>query len=355
MTKRILSCFLAILFCALCLAGCAGEDDGVPEGMYSATKKGEPFILYVPGDWSDNCDSGISSATIMTSGAFVSARKCVLDKPTLDKYVEDTVEQYRKIYKDADFNSVEISSKESLNKKTAIKNHFTFKEVKKDDSGNTTTVNRTVIQYYAQYGKDSVILLSFYCPTDRYEDYEDDITRMKTEFVILENAKDNNDKVVDEDTPKGMKNASFEGGEYAFYVPESWKTDMSDKMTEATSKNGKCNVTVTCFVPSFEMTVGEYFELCEAQYKTDLGGTYERLEDETAKVHINTVTAAEDEKNATTFVYKLTIEENTYKLSQTIFYYNGVFYSITYTALSEKDFDDNLADLNKMIKNCRFK
>ena len=99
----------------------------------------------------------------------------------------------------------------------------------------------------------------------------------------------------------------------------------------------------------------DYFELCEIRYKKELGGEYKRLKDETQKVHVNTVDAEDDEKNATSFVYTVTIGENTYKISQTIFFYNGVFYSITYTAQSESDFDANFASLEKMIKTCRFK
>ena len=347
MTKKILSCFLAILLCALCLVGCSGGEEDAPDGMYSTTKTGEPFILYVPGDWSDNCDSGISSACVISSSAVVSARhyaSTLSDNDALKGYVESIDAQYSQIY--TEYESVALSSKESLDGKAAVKLQFKFKRGEGEDA-----LNFTVTQYYALH-ESGIVLLSIYCPTDLYKNYESQFAQIKTEFVLKE-ADKVTPTVTDAEAPKDMKNASYDGVEYAFYVPTSWKTDMSDKMTEATSADGKCNVTVTCFLSGYEMTVDEYFDLCEEQYKRELG-TYKRIDDATKKVHINTVVDDADEKNATTFVYEVTRGEITYKLSQTVLYYNGMFYSITYTALSE-NFDSHLEDLNLMLKNCSFK
>ena len=347
MTKKILSCFFAILLCALCLVGCSQQEDGVPEGMYSATKEGEPFILYVPSDWSDNCDSGISSAYVMSEDVMVSARYFALGQSTLTDFVDAAVKEYEEQYKNDDYKSIVYSSKESLSGKKAVKYQFSF------NKGNEKTpLYTTITQYYAEY-KGDVILLSFYCKKDRYEVYEETFAQIKTEFIIRDK-KDTNSTVVDEDTPNGMKNASFDGGEYAFYVPKTWKTNMSDKLTEAScpdkAHGNKCNVTVTAYVPEFSMTLDEYIEICEDENK-QIGDSYQPLS--TKERHIKTV-GSDGENNAKTITYTITRGDITYKISQTFLYYNDMFYSVTYTAL-EENFDAHLGDLEKMLKNCNFK
>ncbi len=346
MTRKILSCFFAIVFCLLCFAGCSKAEDGAPDGMYSVTRKGDPFTLYVPGDWSDNRDSGISSAYVMSDAAFVSARCYTLNTEDLETYVENVKKQYSSIY--ADYEETAYSTKESLAKKNAIKYQFEFKRAAGENN-----VKMTVTQYYALNDEGKVILLSFYCVAGRYKSYETTIAQIKTEFVLRKPEKADN-TVVDEDAPKGMKKASFEGGEYVFYVPNSWTTDLSDKMTAATSADGKTNVSVTCFLTGYEMTVDEYFSLCEKQYEKELGDpdTYKRLSEQ--ELHINTVTDDADEKNAKTFVFEVSRAGIKYKMSQTVLYYNGMFYTITYTSFGDS-YDANLADLEKMLKNCSFK
>ena len=60
MIKRIISLLIITLLCSAALVGC--NDDGTPRGMFSVTAPGEPFTLFVPDGWTDNRDSGISSA-----------------------------------------------------------------------------------------------------------------------------------------------------------------------------------------------------------------------------------------------------------------------------------------------------
>jgi hypothetical protein len=310
--------------------------------MYSVTKKGEPFILYVPGDWTDNRDGGTSAAYIMNDGVYVSARHYALGESDLETFVDGVAADHERIYADADYKSLDFNSKESLSKKKAIKYQFSF-----DRGEKGSAVNTTVTQYYAE-SNGEVIVLSFYCVTERYKAYKDTFAKIKTEFIIRKGSTAD-DNVTDGDTPDGMKNASFDGCEYSFYVPTAWVTDMSDKLTEATTKDKKANVTVTSFLPSVDMTVDEYFELCETQNKK-LGDSYELLSKK--DVYVKTV-GSDGENNAKTFTYKIARGESTYKLSQTVLYYGGMFYSITYTAL-EENFDAYLGDLDKMLKNCSF-
>ena len=75
MIKKIIAVVMAVLF-TLCLASCANpNEDGVPEGMQSATLAGEPFKLYVPQNWTLNTSSGVSYAYYFTAEQImVSAR-----------------------------------------------------------------------------------------------------------------------------------------------------------------------------------------------------------------------------------------------------------------------------------------
>ena len=61
MIKRAIAIILCVIILLPTLAACKKNGD-IPDGMYSVTLEGEPFILYVPEQWSDNRDSGISSA-----------------------------------------------------------------------------------------------------------------------------------------------------------------------------------------------------------------------------------------------------------------------------------------------------
>ena len=61
MIKKILALILCAVILLPIFVAC-DKDDDVPEGMQSVTLAGEPFIFYVPQDWIDNRDSGISAA-----------------------------------------------------------------------------------------------------------------------------------------------------------------------------------------------------------------------------------------------------------------------------------------------------
>ena len=83
-------------------SGCA--DDGVPDGMYSATIEGEPYIFYVPEGWTDNRDSGISSAyysldiPVLASAKYYTPNVPEGEEFKLIDYVNKTKADYEKQY-----------------------------------------------------------------------------------------------------------------------------------------------------------------------------------------------------------------------------------------------------------------
>lgn len=338
MTKRIISCLLILIFCLAGFVACGDKEDDAPEGMYSVTRPGEPFILYVQGDWTDNRDSGISSAYYsIYSGVVVSARYYALpDGGTLDSYIDVCAEEYAASY--SGFKVVDRSVS-ALGGEKAVRYEYNFDKI----SGEQTE-NVTVIQYYTIY-KGDVILLSFYCSSAKYnEEYAAVFEEIRREFVLTDK-KQVNDEIVDKKTPEGMKIASPDGIEYVFYVPKTWVTDRSDKLSDAYfPESERSNVTVTAFAPNGEMTTEQYFDVCENTYKNEISG-YQRLSAEDKTV---------DGKAAKSYTYKAVYGDTTFRIMQTVVYYNSMFYSITYTAVDEI-FDKHISDVEKMINDFDFR
>ncbi len=342
MIKKILALFLCAVVLLPIFSACE-DDDGIPEGMQSVTLEGEPFIFYVPQEWTDNRDSGISSAYYsLEKSIFASARyyRCDADIQSegLEAYVGKIAEENAKIL--SGYASDEKITAASLGKKDAKRYKYTF------NYGGLDTNNTTVIQYYTFHGED-VIVLSLYIATEHYTDeYVEMFEKIRHSFELCEK-NETNDEIVDKYTPEGMKKASDDDVQYACYVPKSWVTDLSDKLTYAYyPESGKPNVTVTCFSPSSDnITASEYFEQCEKEYKKNIAG-YELLGEAISR------TVAERE--ALSYQYKAVYGGSEYKIMQTVLIYNNLAYSITYTARADA-YEAHLDDVELILNNFRFR
>jgi hypothetical protein len=211
--------------------------------------------------------------------------------------------------------------------------------------GGVESNKTTVIQYYTFYGED-VVVLSLYIASAYYTDeYVEIFEKIRSCFVFCEK-KIVNDEVVDKNTPEGMKKASDDDVQYACYVPKAWVTDLSDKLTYAYyPESGKPNITVTSFSPSEDISAKEYFLQCEMEYKKNLA-KYELLGEPTERVVA--------ERNALSYQYKAVYGDCEYRFMQTIFIYNGLAYSITYTARADA-YEAHLADVELILNNFRFR
>ena len=100
--KKTLSLLLALLLLCVSLVSCS--DDGIPDGMQTATLDGEPFVLYVPEGFTVNTASGISSAyyTQVENSLTVSARYYTpaSAEMTLDEYMAGCAESYAEVLVD---------------------------------------------------------------------------------------------------------------------------------------------------------------------------------------------------------------------------------------------------------------
>lgn len=338
--------FFALILCAMMLlpmlAACDTNGEA-PDGMFSTTLEGEPFILYVPNGWIDNCDSGISSAYLsIDKSILASARYYYCDAETqnagLSVYVNNIAASNASVlggYSTPDKAIIDTS----LGGKNALRYEYFY------NYGGVEANKTAVIQYYVFHGED-VIVLSFYISAAHYsEEYLTVFDSVRTAFVLCEKNVSNDD-VVDKYTPEGMKKASDDGVQYACYVPKSWVTDLSDKLTYAYyPESGKPNITVTCYSPSVAITAEQYFTECETEYKKNIAG-YELL-----GAPSNRVVAGRD---ALSYQYKAVYGGSEYKVMQTVLIYNDLAYSITYTARADA-YDAHLSDVEIILNNFRFR
>lgn len=331
MMKKLLISLVIAIACVSLLAACS--DDGVPDGMFSATLEGEPFILYVPEDWSDNRASGISSAHYGLN-VIASARYYALeeDTTTLDAYVAKYLEECTAQYPDFSFTRKDAKLGKDV---PAARIEFDFSTAE-----DATT---KAIHYFALNGEDAIVL-SFYCKSSDFSNYAETFEEIRSEFVLTEKVI-RNDNETDKKTPEGMKIASGDDHNYVFYAPSEWITDLSDDHSYAYyPESGKPNVSVTAYTPDEAMTLEEYLELCDEDYKKNLLG-YEFIERSDCKIF---------DMDAVRYTYKVVYGGSELRVMQTVFLYDGLLYSITYTAHADR-FDAHLPDVEKMLDEFRIR
>ena len=338
MIKRIVAILLALLMCAA-FVGCA--NDGAPDGMKDATTEGQPFKLYVPNSWAVNTDSGISSAYLSSVGYIsVSARYYTPENSemTLDEYVTARKNDLAAEFSDksfatvpsgnADGNDVVVLGKGS-NMQDARQIMFTAR---------IDEVAYTFRQIITKY-KGDFIILSFTVTSDTYDTVLEDIEKIREEFVCCDKPEYSGDNTTDKKTPEGMKIASANNLEYRLYVPaDGWTCDSKSGKSEAYASDNS-SVTVTSYSPSITMTAREYWSMAEEEYKKTFGDKYEFIGESARTVA---------ERDAVCYTYVVSYGGERVKIMQTVLVYNGMVYSITYSAL-EANFDAHTADVSRML------
>lgn len=322
MLKKIIAVFALI---TLCFSFASCSHDGTPDGMKSVTLEGEPFILYVPESWTDNTASGISGAFVGSMS--INARYRTLESGvTLADYVNTLSASYANSLEDF---KVISSASSVLGGSDATVLRYSAKHGGDD---------YTFVEYVTLY-KGDVISLKFVCPTSIYEQNAQSFDEVASVFVLRDKPAVPNDAVTDDKTPEGMKIASGDNVEYVLYVPMSWVCSAQSGASEAyVSESGRPNVTVTSFSPDEPLTVEEYFELASKSYQKELAG-YTLISESGRKIH---------GLDAVSYLYSVVYGNVTYKIMQTVTVYNGMVYSITYTAPADS-FDTHTADVESIL------
>lgn len=326
MLKKIVATVLTVVLC-FAMASCSA--DGTPDGMYSVTLDGEPFILYVPNEWTSNSASGISSAYYSaTSMIAVSAKYYAYsgDELTLDEYVSQCIDGYS-----ADDGHFELKSRNAavLGGADALK--LTYSTEYDDEK-------YTFIQLIAKHS-EGFVLLTFYAPSELFEENKGYFDEITDAFVLCDIGDEVNDCVTDKKTPADMKIASSDKLEYRLYVPQTWVCNSQSERAEAYyPESGKPNVTVTSYSPDRSMTAKEYFEKCEERYETAFGWyTFISSEERTVAG-----------KNAQIYTYSVSASGEKLRIMQAVLVYNDMVYSITYTAL-DSSFDSHMDDISAIL------
>ena len=332
--KRIIAFALVLIFC-LSFASCSKDD--APEGMYLVSLEGEPFKLYVPQVWKDNRSSGISGAYFsMMDKITVSARSYAPSdsSESLDAYAVRCESEYAQTLDEFMSEGIKSTVIGGENAKELI---FTFEE------GTTDFTCRQIIAKYS----GEFIVLSFYCPSTRFDELNSaQFDMIVKEFRLCERTDAMGDAVTDKKTPDGMKIASSDKLQYVMYVPSSWICDAASGVSEAyVNERGRPNVTVTAYsYDDGELTPEQYFARCEAEYK--------KMLPEYAFVESTERTVGD--RDAVSYVYTAKADGASIKIMQTVYEYNALIYSFTYTALEDR-FDAHLGDVEDMLDTFRFR
>lgn len=331
--KRIIAFALVLIFC-LSFASCSKDD--APEGMHLVSIEGEPFKLYVPKAWKNNSSSGISGAYYsMTDKITVSARYYTAeDDIGLEEYAKQCESEYAATLADFESKGIGESVVSGENARELI---FTFEDDKVE-----YTCRLLIVKYSGDF-----VQLSFYCPSTRFEELDSDqFDAIVEEFRLCEKSEDTGDAVTDKKTPDSMKIASSDNVEYVMYVPSSWICNSESGMSEAYfDESGRPNVTVTSY--SYDesvLTPEQYFEKCEDEYE-DVLPEYEFTSSTERTVA---------DRDAVSYVYTATVKGVKVRIMQTVYDYNGIMYSFTYTAREDR-FDAHIDDVEDMLDAFRFR
>ncbi len=328
MLKKLIALSLALLM-LLCAVSCSKENSDVPEDMKSATLAGEPFMLFVPISWSVNVGSGVSGAFVSPNEKImVTARYYTPEDPemTVSDYITLCADGYKS---KQDFELIERIAA-VLGGKDAEKITYTV-----TDNGRSMTCFQITALH-----KGDMVSLHGYCPTDIWDIRQEEFSKIVSEFRLCDKTDPQGEVVTDKNTPDGWEIASADHIEYRFYVPNTWICDAESGISEAYyPESGKSNVTVTSYTPSVSISVQEYFEACEEEYRTTLPN-YERID--------GPIERSVGGRTAYTYTYRSVTDGVEFCVMQTLFAYNEMIYSFTYTALAD-NYDMHIEDVEAML------
>jgi hypothetical protein len=143
--------------------------------------------------------------------------------------------------------------------------------------------------------------------------------------------------------PDGMQLATT-APEYYFFVPTSWIVNTGSGTSSAyysMDDMTTVSISVTSYSPTESLDIDGYWDMCEEEYRAEFKN-YSFISKENT-----TVSSANGAKNAIAFTYTADFSGKTYKFTQIIFTNGDMFYTMTYTALSDQ-YDAHLEDLSKM-------
>lgn len=332
--KKLTALAVALIICLLPLCSCANGEKA-PDGMQLASIDGEPFKLYVPEEMTLNTESGVSGAfSYVPEKLIISARYSTPDDETLtlDGYMTYCAEGYASSLHLFELKSIDSAVLSGTDAKKMVY------------TASIDEVDYTCTQITALYRGD-MVSLNFYIPTKTVDGYASIVESVISEFVLCEKAELQGDEVTDKKTPAGMKIASGDKLEYRLYVPTSWVCSSESGKSEAYyPESERSNVTVTSYSPDSNMGISEFVDACEKEYGDSIN-EYTLIEKSE-----RTVAA----KNAISLTFSANYDGMEFTVKQVSFIFDGMVYSITYTARAEL-FESHIEDVDKILSEFTFR
>lgn len=158
----------------------------------------------------------------------------------------------------------------------------------------------------------------------------------------------------DESVPEGYLLAENPGADYTFFYPETWTLDRADAgMTSVYySDTDFSNVTLTAFTAS--MPYSSIASYIEEYYFTKFEDNFNNLSlsyNQDGSLKLKGVKV--DGLDGVSVDYKAAFSGEEYAFRSVFVYYDGVYYTLTYTAKSDL-FESHLADVDGIVNNLRF-
>lgn len=353
--KAVICLFLIIIMLTPTLSACANKD--VPDGYKLVVCEGDMFRLYVPKGWTDNSDSGITSAYFsVADNAFVSVNiaedtegKALLDYYNLCKFnYSRQLTDYKLI---SESGSVALGGSKAYQIIFSATYKVTDSDVK-DTVDNLEGVKYKYLQMMAEFNGD-IYVFTFSAPEEQFDAHYDTVVGAEDDngnfagiipyfqFTSTPYSKDGKKLADKVEAPEGMKIASTNKRPYRFFVPDSWTVDTGTELSAAYfSEQDKSNVSLqahlsTGATPNLE----EYFENSKTKYENIYGDRFSIVSKTEVKM---------GGMDAIQFIFTVKSGENTYKLMQTVCAKGEMYYILTYTSTSEA-FDSHLADIDMML------
>ena len=351
----------AVLLCAVVLfsaVSCVRDrDESIPEGMKLATAAGADYRLYIPTAWNANVAYGVSGGYYnLDVLSTVSVAKYEITADMQEKIDEGQPENFEGGNLDWFWINYCLPTIEEMALAGSVSEYTTAPDLINELNARRFTTSGIVsgttlcfLQIVTQRG-EAFYVFSYTADKEIYDALMNDVEKILDNFKFDEPYyPDDYVKELAKDTsaPEGMKLASNDDVAYRFYVPTEWKVNRDESVFAAYLESDRSSVSIVPYSPDVDsMSVAEYFTMTEEALRKLVGDGYEAL-GEPEKTELGG-------RQATVYVYTLTIGGIQYKYMQVIAAYKSMLYSLTYTALPEH-FDAHLADVSAMIDAFEFR
>lgn len=376
---RFCLCVFTLVLACVLLASC-GSDDGAPKGFYLASEpETDGFYLYVPDEWSKQRASGVVTAYLSDlSTANISASYVTTDKTDMGAYWAASEEELRRDF--TDYTLDETCPEETV---VADRPAYLYRY-----DGTYAGVKYGFHQYFILVGDDpsaGMYVITYTASKDRNArtgtvDYDKTVANaaaIAKNFKIYSEQPGARQDLADTTAPapEGMKKANrFDRFGLDFYVPDTWRVDLSDGFIGAVAGDGASvglnKISYESAVKKLDhygtgvsesgFTQSDYWKLLQAEYRDYFDDeTFEVTaepdwEDEEGKA--GAVTPEGGECSYRSFTFEGKRDGKTYRVTLYLLWETGKgrnMYLLTYTATPETH-DAHIGEVERMLREMRF-